>query len=271
MRLRPEAQSALHDVADAEQPPDLARPELLRRDRQRRGIGDDVEPAEAGQAADDVERNPGGHEARPVDLGEQVERHHRDRGRRVEGLGERRRLAQPDRRRDWHDQRRQGRRRQGREAVGDGGPLIADPVLELGIDDVEAGRELRQRAGQVPVLGVGIERDADPGRVEPDPCALGQQAGCRVAERAAQAGELLAQARPALLLAAIAPQLVLEPAARPLVARRHPEQRQQALALAPLRRQLAAVAPKQPHRTDQAELELVFVCCVLDHSALSGA
>ena len=115
--------------------------------------------------------------------------------------------------RDQRAADRQAAARRGRgELLLERRPLVADPVLELRVGDVEAGGELRRGAGQVPVLGRGLERHVHERGVEPDPAAIGDEADVPLPEHTAQARELLAQALPALLLAAVAPQLVLEPA-----------------------------------------------------------
>ena len=123
-------------------------------------------------------------------------------------------------------------------------------------------------AGEVPVLGGGLEHDADV--QEADPPGLGDDAAARIAQRAAEARQLLPQALTALLRSPVAPQLVLHPAPRPPVLRGHPEERQQALGLAPLEHHFGPVAPQQAHGTDQPQLQLVFVFQVFDHRTLSS-
>ena len=254
----------LEDVARVEPCAELARWQP-RRCRGGRGIGDHIEPPESGQVADQVHRQAG--------RIEMTVRHVAEHGQRQDGY---RRLAvvalreaRPVRRRERDDRRRRAHGR--RELLLERRPLVADPVLELGVGDVEAGGELRRGAGQVPVLGRGLERHVDERGVEPDPAAIGDEADVPVPEHPAQARELLAQALPALLLAAVAPQLVLEPGPRPPEPGRHPEQREQPLRLAPLRRQLDAAATQQAHRSREPQLQFVLALSVLDHCALSGA
>ncbi len=124
-------------------------------------------------------------------------------------------------------------------------PLAAQPGLELGVADVDAFEKFPGTGqGRRRPRPIGIERDMVPGRDQHPGAAL--QVAADLAERLAQAGG-------ALLVAAIAPQLVLKPQARPLPARAERQQRQKRAGLGAARRQVAPVAGLQPEGAVQVD------------------
>ena len=108
------------------------------------------------------------------------------------------------------------------------GPLAAQPVLEFPVGDLDVFQQYRRldRPGKFGQVG-GVEIDAYPVRVEPDPTHVADQAiAVTLAEGAADFGQGLAQARGALFGPAVAPQFVLQRRPRPAAGRSQREDRQ---------------------------------------------
>lgn len=196
---------------------------------------------------------------RPESLvGEVDERHDRDRG--LDRLRVRVGIGQcPEGHEGQRAQRWRGRPGEARQPVGDRTALVADPVLEFGIGDVEAGAEFRRLAIDLPVAGFGLELHGEAVRVEADPARLRHETGIVSAKPAAQPGELLAQAGGAVLGLPVAPQLVLHEGAGAPQFRCDPEKSKQTLRLAPSRRQIRAIRCRQPQATDEAQCQPGFL------------
>ena len=142
----------------------------------------------------------------------------------------------------------------GLELCGEGQPLVADPFLELGVGDIEPGRELGRGAVELPFVGPGLEHHPQQARIEADPAAF---AGDRVPpgpQRLAQLAQGGAQAGRALLGRARAPELVLQPGPVATMAGGHGQQRQNGQGLGRADAQRTPVV-EQSKRSSEAQFQ----------------